>query len=160
MWISDICPISNGWITSESESDNNIGLDQPISSIFFFRKVLQQYWFYWQFYTNWTKTVLSVWYNFCKRLLTVKTECKTKDYLRLVAEVSAELTNILENSHIMFSTVTPELGGWKLLLQDTGCTCNTTNSNVIKFTFKEYSSLFSILLSVDTLETEMQTLCL
>lgn len=52
------------------------------------------------------------------------TECwmPWEDYLRLVAEVSAELTNILEHSNIMLSTVIPELWGWELLLQDAGGT--------------------------------------
>lgn len=66
-------------------------------------------------------------------------ECQTEDYLRLVAEVSAELTDILENSHIVFSTVIPELGGWELLLQDAGRTCDTADNTVVKFTVKPKS---------------------
>lgn len=48
---------------------------------------------------------------FLQELLILRAEYQTEDYLRLVAEVSAEFTNILENSHVMFSTVIPELGG-------------------------------------------------
>lgn len=33
------------------------------------------------------------------------------DYLRLIAEVPAEFTDILENGHVVLSAVSPELGG-------------------------------------------------
>ncbi len=60
---------------------------------------------------NQKQTVLTVRHYFCNRSVTLTAECQTGDYLRLVAEVSAELSDILENSHIMFSAVIPELGG-------------------------------------------------
>lgn len=43
--------------------------------------------------------------------------------LGLTAEVPAELSNVLDDGHVVLSTVIPELWGWELLLQNTGRSC-------------------------------------
>lgn len=40
-------------------------------------------------------------------------------YHRLIAQISAQLSDILKYGHVVFSTVTPELRRWELLLQHT-----------------------------------------
>lgn len=40
---------------------------------------------------------------------------ESRSYLRMVDQISAELSNILHNGHIVFYTVLPELTGRKLL---------------------------------------------
>ena len=46
-------------------------------------------------------------------------------YPCMVDQVAAELSYVLEHSHIVLHTVLPELTGRELLLQHTRCTCET-----------------------------------
>ncbi len=46
-------------------------------------------------------------------------------YRGLIAQISTQLSNILEYGDVVFPAVIPKLRGWKLLLQDTGGTYMT-----------------------------------
>lgn len=85
----------------------------------------------------WNQLNQSCWYDITVGRGYWHSKSHFKDYLRLVAEVSADLTNVLENSHIMFPTVIPELGGWELLLQHTSGTCNIQTSKINILTWND-----------------------
>ena len=52
-------------------------------------------------------------------------DLESTSYPGMVDQVAAELSYVLEHSHIVFHTVLPELTGRELFPQDTRCTCET-----------------------------------
>lgn len=60
-------------------------------------------------------------------------------YHGLIAQIPAQLSNILKYGDVVFPAVMPKLRGWELLLQDTGGTYRTTERDV-KQTVAQMSS--------------------
>lgn len=61
----------------------------------------------------------------CRNLLQIMHN-KIMYYLGLIAQIAAQLPDILEDGNIVLSAVIPKLWGRKFLLQNTSCTCDVT----------------------------------